>query len=175
MTESDVLLAVKSLSLKNCEGHDRIPQKIIKDGIEWLKYPLAYLFNQIYSQKKIPEQWLIAKITPIFKKGSPSQIENYRPISNLCSCSKIFEKLVLLRIKKLESLNKIDLTGKPQHGFKNKHSTTTAGMQIQYLIARALDDDEYALMASLDLSSAFDVVNVELLLKRLRIMGLRSR
>jgi len=48
----------------------------------------------------------------------------------------------------------------------------TAGMQIQYLIARALDDDEYALMASLDLSSAFDVVNVGLLLKRLRIMGL---
>ena len=134
--------------------------------------PTCLLVQSNIFAKKIPEQWLIAKITPILKKGSPSQIENYRPISNLCSCSKIFEKLVLLRIKKLESLNKIDLTGKPQHGFKNKHSTMTAGMQIQYLIARALDDDEYALMASLDLSSAFDVVNVELLLKRLRIMGL---
>ena len=157
---------------KNCKGHDRIPQKILKDGIEWLKYPLAYLFNQIYTQKKIPEQWLISKITPIFIKGNSAQIENYRPISNLCSCSKIFEKLILLRIRKLESINKIDLTGKPQHSFKAKHSTMTAGMQLQSVIARALDDDEYALMASLDLSSAFNVVNVRLLLKMLRTMGL---
>ena len=76
MSIENIVEAVQSMKNKNCEGHDRIPQKIIKDGIEWLKYPLAYLFNQIYSQKKIPEQWLIAKITPIFKKGSPSQIEN---------------------------------------------------------------------------------------------------
>ena len=46
--------------------------------------------------------------------------------------------------------------------------------KLQSILARALDDDNYALMATLDLSSAFDVVNVELLLKRLKIMGLPS-
>ena len=40
------------------------------------------------------------------------------------------------------------------------------------MISRALDNDEYVAMASLDLSSAFDVVNVPLLIKRLRILGL---
>ena len=50
----------------------------------------------------------------------------------------------------------------------------TAGLKIQSVIARALNDDEYALMASLDLSSAFDVVNVDLLIKRLKIIGLPS-
>jgi hypothetical protein len=99
-------------------------------------------------------------------------IENYRPISNLCSTSKIFEKLILLRIKKLEKFKGIDLTGKSQHGFKSNHSTTTAGLKLQSILARALDEDEYALMATLDLSSAFDVVNVELLLKRIKILGL---
>ena len=172
MSIDNILEAVNSMKDKFCEGHDRIPQRILKDGIEWLKYPLSYLFNQIYSTRKLPEQWLMAKITPIFKKGNRAHMENYRPISNLCSCSKIFEKLILMRIRKLETLNNLDLTGKPQHGFKTKHSTTTASMILQSVIARALDGDEYALMATLDLSSAFDVVNVELLLKRLKIMGL---
>ena len=42
-----------------------------------------------------------------------------------------------------------------------------AGLKIQSVIARALNDGEYALMSTLDLSSAFDVVNIELLIKRL--------
>ena len=101
-----------------------------------------------------------------------SDISNYRPISNLCSCSKIYEKLILFRINSLQSLHQIDLTGKSQHGFKAKHSTLTAGLCIQSLIARALDGDMNVLMASLDLSAAFDVVNIDLLLERLRIIGL---
>ena len=172
MTENDVLKAVKSLKSKNCEGHDRIPVRIISDGIQHLLKPLSYLFSNIYIQKQIPEQWLISKITPLLKKGNPSNVENYRPISNLCSCSKIFERLILQRIKDIETDQKTDLTGKSQHGFKTKHSTLTAGLQIQSLIASALDGDSYALMASLDLSAAFDVVDVQLLLKRLEIIGL---
>ncbi len=37
---------------------------------------------------------------------------------------------------------------------------------------RALEDDERVLLASLDLSTAFDLVNIDLLIKRLRVMGL---
>ena len=50
--------------------------------------------------------------------------------------------------------------------------TATAGLTLQSLIARALDDNKYVLMASLDLSAAFDIVNVPLLVKRLRLTGL---
>ena len=164
--------AVKSLKIKNCEGHDRIPQRVLIDGFEILEPHLTFLFDQIYKQKQLPQQWLISKIMPIFKKGDPNQIENYRPISNLCSTSKLFEKMILLRLQSIEKIANVDLTGKSQHGFKTKRSTNTAGLTLQSLIARALDGDSYALMASLDLSSAFDVVNVELLLKRLRIIGI---
>ena len=54
---------------------------------------------------------------------------------------------------------------------KNK-GTLTLGLHLQSLISRALDDNNYALMASLDLSADFDVVNTRLLLKRLRRKGL---
>ena len=45
-------------------------------------------------------------------------------------------------------------------------------LHIQSLIARALDDDNYVLMATLDHSAAFNVVNIDLLMKLLRIIGL---
>jgi hypothetical protein len=174
MSEADVHACMNSLKLKNCEGFDRIPLRIICDAKEHLLAPLTVLFCKIYDQKSIPEQWKMAKIIPIFKKGSKTAIENYRPIANQCCISKIFEKLILRQINYLESINKLDFTGKQQHGFKKNKSTLTAGLLLQSLIARATDDNNYALMASLDLSAAFDLVNVRLLSKRLRIIGLPS-
>ena len=75
-------------------------------------------------------------------------------------------------MSQIENLTGIDLTGKQQHGFKRNKSTTTLSLQLQSLIARALDEDNFALMASVDLSAAFDVVNIDLLLVRLRLIGL---
>ena len=76
------------------------------------------------------------------------------------------------RIYEIEDMNNVDLTGNRQHGFKRRKSTSTAGLEIQAEIARALDSNKFTLMASLDLSSAFDIVNIDLLLKRLPITGL---
>ena len=80
---------------------------------------------------------------------------------------KIFEKLILNKIGDLELLNNISLVGNQQHGFTKNESTATAGLVLQSLIARALDDDKYVQLVSLDLSAAFDIVNVPL-----RVIGL---
>jgi hypothetical protein len=93
-------------------------------------------------------------------------------VANQCSISLIFEKLILKQINYLESINGHDFTGKQQHGFKKNKSTLSAGILLQSLIARATDNNNYVLMASLDLSAAFDIVNVQLLLKRLKILGM---
>ena len=66
----------------------------------------------------------------------------------------------------------MDLTGNSQHRFKKKRSTTTLSVTIQSVFAQALEDDGHAIMASPDLSAAFDTVNIYLLLKRMRIVGL---
>jgi hypothetical protein len=69
-------------------------------------------------------------------------------------------------------MNKLDFSGTPQHGFKKSKSTATAGLLLQSLISHAADDHNFVLMASLDLSAAFDLVNVEFPLKRPRLIGL---
>ena len=65
MTSENILKAVQSIKLKNSEGHDRIPQRLLIDGISVLLQPLTSLFDNIYISKQIPEQWSLAKIVPI--------------------------------------------------------------------------------------------------------------
>jgi hypothetical protein len=153
---------MESIKIKNSQGFDRILQRIIKEGLENLLEPFAQLFKRIYMQRTVPDQWLLVKRIPIHKKGPKNDLANYRPIANLCSISKVFEKLILKRILEIQDESGVDITGKQQHGFKKGRSTLILGLKIQSLIARALDEDNYAIMASLVLSAAFDVVNISL-------------
>jgi hypothetical protein len=83
--------------------------------------------------------------------------------------SKIFEKLILKRIQ--DNCN-TDLAGNEQHGFKKAKSTSTARVIIQSIISRAVDTNNYALMASIDFTTAFDLVDTGLLIKRLKTTDL---
>ena len=171
-TEENVSKAMQNLKDKTCYGIDNIPVKILKDGYDILLKPYHRLLNKIYEQNLIPEQWKTSRVLPLHKKGKKSQIENYRPISNLCAGSKVFERLILTRILKIEEQANCSLTCENQHGFKKERSTTTASAEIQSKVAALMDQDQYVGMASLDLSAAFDVVNVDLLLERLTKMGM---
>ena len=63
--------------------------------------------------------------------------------------TKVYEQLIIERLNEIENKAKCELTGTSQHGFKQKRSTTTAGLTIQSILSRALDQDNYALMASI--------------------------
>ena len=109
MSILEVKKCLESIKVKNSEGYDRIPQRVLVDGTEHLLAPLSKLFQLIYHEQSIPEQWRISKIIPVHKKGSKHVIENYRPVANLCSTSKIFERLILNRISQLELSGDVDL------------------------------------------------------------------
>jgi hypothetical protein len=86
MDENSIKECMSTLKPKNSEGFDRISQRVLLDETEHLLQPLTTLFDQVYKQRKIP------KTIPIFKnKGKKRHIENYRPMANLCSTSKIKE------------------------------------------------------------------------------------
>lgn len=171
-TEENVRNAFVNLKDKSSYGIDNIPVKILRDGCEYLLKPYHRLLNKIYSQGVVPEQWKTSRILPLHKKGKINQMENYRPISNLCAGSKVFERLVLQRVLEINEQAESDLTGENQHGFKKNRSTITASQALQSKIASLMDQDQFVAMASLDLSAAFDVVNIDLLLTRLKIMGI---
>jgi hypothetical protein len=81
-------------------------------------------------------------------------------------------KLILKRILAVQELNRVDFTGVNQHRFKKSRSTSTLLIELQPLIVRAFNNDQFGITASLDLSLAFDLINIKLLLKRLKIIDL---
>jgi len=173
-TEDLIKEIVKELKDSKSFGPDRIPMVFYRDGTEQLTICLVQLFQKIYLERKIPDQWKCCRILPLFKKGDRAEFSNYRPIANLCSIAKIFERCILKRMLKVAEESGVDLTGEEQHGFKKNRSTITAGLSLQHAISSALDGGQIAGCVSLDLSSAFDVVNHELLIKRMKILGLPS-
>ena len=69
MTRDDIINSVKSLKVKNSEGYDRIPQRVLIDGLGILVEPLTIFFNKVYMNREIPGQWLISKIIPVHKRA----------------------------------------------------------------------------------------------------------
>ena len=78
---------------KSC-GIDEISNIIMKSIITILIKPLTIIINQILETGLFPDKPKIAKVSPLFKKGDPTLLTNYRPISLLPSLSKIFEKVI---------------------------------------------------------------------------------
>jgi hypothetical protein len=83
---------LNNLPAKRCFGYDRIPLVFLKDGAEVLTPIVTDLMKKIFKEKRAPDHWKIARILPLHKKGKKEEIANYRPISNLCSLSKVYEK-----------------------------------------------------------------------------------
>jgi hypothetical protein len=162
LTDDEVRRAFRDCRSKKSSGHDEVPMVVLKDGSEALIPMVKILFNNIIRRGRLPEDWKIAKVVPIHKKGAKDDVSNYRPVSNLCSLSKVFERCVLQRIKGINELENA------QHGFKRGHSTVTAALELQHHIASALDRKRKVAVYSLDLSAAFDLLRPDLLVSQLK-------
>lgn len=172
ITEEVLRKAFSETKLKTSCGHKRVPMRIYKDSLSKTLPSILSLFQKIFRETKMPHIWKISRTIPIHKKGSKTDAANYKPISNLCSLAKIYKRCLLQLINEIQTINNIDLTGENQFGFKKKSSTTHLALDLQNRIASDLDEGKSVAVLSLDLSSAFDVVDIETLIKRLQVMGL---
>jgi hypothetical protein len=154
---AEIKEAVNLSKNKRSAGPDELPMCLIKDCGEALLEPLTELFNSIVSSGEFPEEWKIAKVVPIHKKGKRTMVENFRPVSNLSSVSKIFERCLL---KRINAWYKDD---ECQHGFRSGHSTTSAALSIQHFVATGLDSNRKMAIYSLDMSAAFDLLRPTIL------------
>ena len=60
-------------------GYDFIPQSAVKLSADVLCYPLSTLINYVLNNSKIPQQWKLGEVTPVFKKDCSLDKSNYRP------------------------------------------------------------------------------------------------
>jgi len=162
--EKDVEASIDLLKSSKAMGFDEIPGNTLKHLKTFITKPLCWLFNVIMDNGIVPKAWKISKITPIHKKGDKSSVLNYRPVSNISSLSKIFERCI---INKLRITNEDVLFGSHQHAFRKGASTVTAGLTMQDFISTEMDQGRTVLAYSADLTAAFDVLRPNLLVKEL--------
>jgi hypothetical protein len=168
VTASEVIAATKNLKPNLTAGSDDIPAFLVKDCIHSLSQPLAYLYNLILRSSSFPACWKIAKVCPVFKSGSKTDVSNYRPIALICNFAKIFERL----LAKILCHHIAPYIVNEQHGFVKGKSTCTNLLEFTQYISNGLDNGEQIDVIYTDLSKAFDVVNHGLLLQKLSRFGL---
>ena len=83
--------------------------------------PLSIIFKNILQTSVYPDLWKQANVTPIFKKEDKQLVKNYRPISLLPICGKLFEKIIFNHL--YDYLNMNNLITKDQSGFRPGDST----------------------------------------------------
>ena len=85
---------LKNLPLGKACGPDGLSSRLLRECSDELAIPLSKIYSSSLSSGIFPEQWAEANIVPIFKKGSRKSPENYRSVSLLPLCAKVFEKAV---------------------------------------------------------------------------------
>ena len=94
----EILSLMRNLNPNKSTGSDGISGKILLLCDDSVCLPLQIIFKNILSSSIYPDMWKLANVTPIFKKNDKQLIKNYRPISLLPICGKIFENLIFCHL-----------------------------------------------------------------------------
>lgn len=159
VTPKEVAHEIKAnIIAKKAPGFALITGEILKHLPRKGIVKLTNLINASFRLKYVPSVWKVAKVIMITKPGKPpNEVTSYRPISLLPIISKLFEKLLLRKLKPIKERKKLKPTR--QFGFRNKHSTIDQVHRITNLIEKALEENKVCSTAFLDVAQAFDKVN----------------
>ena len=151
---------------------DPLSTQLLKTNVDILSPVITRIVNLSLTTGKFPSSQKAAIITLLLKKASldPESLTNYRPVSNLTFVSKLLERMVAKQLH--DHLSQHQLNEKHQSAYRKRHSTETALTRVQNDILRAIDDSKATVLVLLDLFAAFDTVDHNFLLERLKQCGI---
>ena len=174
ITRSQIASVLRKLKPGSSAGLDGIPSVLLNKLGDHLAIPLQFIFQQSFDTGDLPNDWLKAKIRPIYKNnGNRSRASCYRPISLTSVCCKAMERV--LKDFLLDHLAQNSIITASQHGFLSKKSTETQLLECINDWTGSLQLHENVDVFYMDISKAFDVVSHPKLLFKLEKYGIRGK
>ena len=169
VTEDLVFKLLNDMNPDKAAGIDNLSGKFLKDGASILAKPISKICSLSIKYSLFPADCQIAKLKPLFKKGSTTHPKNYRPISLLPLISKIIEKVIHDQTQEFLDTSKILF--KFQSGFRKGYSTDSCLSYLNNKIAAGFESGLHTGMILIDLQKAFDTINHEILIKKMKCLG----
>ena len=170
--EERVKKMIDGLKENSAAGPDRIPNKMIKEIKNEIARPITMLYKKCMEESKIPDEWRLSHITPIYKKGIRADPGNYRPVNLTSGLCKGLETMV--KEDSDEFLEKNGLIKNSQHGFRRGRSTQTNLIEFLEKTTKWHDDGRAFDIIYLDFKKAFDKVRHQRLLIKLEAAGIKG-
>ena len=153
---NDIATIIRSLDPNKAHGYDMISIRMLKICDKSICKPLELIFQSCIKHGKFPNEWKMANVVPVHKKSDKQILKNYRPVSLLPICGKVFERLIYNSL--FEYFIENDLISPNQSGFKPGDSCTNQLISITHEIYQSFDDGFEVRGVFLDISKAFDKV-----------------
>ena len=172
VTNTDVLLVVKGLKKSKSKDIYDMNIDIVKSVLDDIIDVVTLCINQCLLDGVFPQSFKFAKIVPVLKKGNPSLVVNYRPVSILPIFSKILEKVIFKQlIEHFENNNIFDAN---QYGFRKGRNTVDAVETLVDQVMSGFDSRESSLAVLCDLTKAFDCVSHDVIVIKLKYYGIEE-
>ena len=159
---------IRKLPNKKSSGKDGTAYTLAKHLSPLLKKPLALMYSELMDQKKIPSHWLSVIITAVFKKGTPTDPANYRPVALGQLCMRLLEKHFANELNRNSKLQ--PLLGDNLHGFTSGKSCESCLIAIKSKLKKYHEEKLKTCLVLLDATCAFDATPRGLILGVLKAL-----
>lgn len=161
---------IMSLKNKNSSGYDDISPNLMKFCCEEITPYMNILMNKSLSSGLFPKNARIARVIGIYKSGNADLVENYRPISVTPVSGKLIEMAVDIQLSKYLEDNEV--LSREQYGFRSKSNTMSTCFDLINNVCKNRDDGNITCLTFIDTQKAFNSVNRDHLLRKLKNIGI---
>nr|KAG5689204.1 hypothetical protein BaRGS_014860 [Batillaria attramentaria] len=170
-SREEIRKAIKQLNNGKAAGPDDIPAEALKADIETTVEMLYPLFEKIWEEEQVPADWKEGYLIKLPKKGDLSNCANYRGITLLSVPGKVFNRILLERMK-----GAVDpLLRDQQAGFRQNRSCVDQIATLRIIVEQSLEWNSPLYINFVDYEKEFDSVDRETLWKLLRHYGVPTK